>query len=376
MLRRSNLVLLSISLVVLVVSSSCGSSVTAGAAVGYASDVTYGGTGSAYTANVKSDLTFTITKKASVSATTVDLTVSGTYTRLSSGILQLTVTSSSDTTNGPSVGAKAYALDVPGYVFMLKPIGSQGGEIIPMVATGSCPSADFSGAWVMMQDSSTSTDYTTQGLVGSFNYTQSTTSGSVGATKYLSDGTSSSGSAQSVGTLTCTNGVGTFPVMNGASPEMYFTNGGGAIVHVVPSVGQTQSIVMVPSAALNVSDFAGTYIGLSFDEGDTTDGTGGSTLPISVTLNSAGTGTGAVITDVTNNTLSTTMTATLTLAQLAAPVNGVLKMTINSGVAQNTICSAAKAIGGTTQNVVFCAGKSPAGAATKLRSYLLVTKRS
>ncbi len=376
MLRRGNFLLLCLSFIVLIVSLSCGTSTPAGSAIGYSSNVAYGGTGSAYSANLNADLTFTITKKATVSATTVDLTVGGTFTRLSSGILELTVTSSSDTVSGPSVGAKAHALDVPGYVLMLKPIGGQGGEIIPMVAVGSCPSADFSGAWVMMQDSSTTTDYTTQGLVGSFDYTQSSTTGSVGANKYLADGTTSAGSAQSIGALTCSGGVGTFPVMNSASPEMYFTNGGGAIVRVAPSVGEAQSIVMVPAAALTVSDFAGTYLGLAFDEGDTADGSGGSTQPVSVTLDAAGAGTGAVITDITNNTLSTTMTATVALSQLTSPVNGVLKMTLNSGSVQNTVCAAAKAIGGTTQNVIFCAGKSPSGANTKLRSYLLVTKRT
>lgn len=356
----------------------CGTAAApAGESIGYSTNITYGGTGSAYSAILNNDLTFTITKKASTSATTVDLTVTGTFTRLTSGILELTVSTSSDTTNGPAVGDKAYALDVPGYIMMLKPMSSSGGEIVPMVATGTCPSADFSAKWVIMQDSGTSSNYSTEGLVGSFSYATASTLGTVGATTYMSDGTSNSGSAQNLGVLTCSSGVGTFPVMNGSSPELYFTSAGGAIVRVAQGGGRVQAIAAVPSATLSISDFAGTYVGLAFDEGDTSDGaTNGGTKPVSATLNSSGTGTGAVITNVTNNTLSTTQTANLTLSQLSTAVDGVLKMTIDSGTAQSTVCVAAKAIGGTTQNVIFCSGASPGGGNTKLRSYLLVTKRS
>jgi hypothetical protein len=351
----------------------CGA---AGSSIGYANNVTYGGSGSAYTAQLNNNLTFTITKKASTSATTVDLTVTGTYTRLTSGILELTVSTSSDTTNGPSAGAKAYALDIPGTVLLLKPMGSTGGEIIPMVATGTCPTSDYSGNWVTMQDSNTSGNYSTQGLAGTFSYTATTSTGSVGATTYLSSGSSSVGSAQSLGALTCSAGVGTFPTMNGDIPEMYFTSGGGAIVRVKQAGGQTQGIAMVSSAALTLSNFSGTYVGLVFDEGETSNGaTGGSTQPISVTLNSAGTGTGALITDVTTNTLSTTQTATITLSQLSPSVNGLMKMTINGGSLQNTVCAAVERMGGSNQNGLFCAGPSNSGT-NKLFSYLLVTKRT
>jgi hypothetical protein len=350
----------------------CGAS---GASIGYSSTVSYGGSGSAYTAVLNPNLTFTLTKKALTTSTSAELTVSGTFNRLTSGILALTVTSSSDTTNGPAVGAILNAIDVPGYVLMLKAIGSTGGEVVPMVATGTCPSADFAGTWVKMQDTSTTNNYSTDGLLGTFAYTHSGTSAALGANQYRFDGTSFTPGAQSLGAYTCSSGVGTLP-NSGNTAEMYFTSGGGAVVRVnsVPA----QAIAMVPSAALTVSSFAGTYVGLAFDEGDTSSSSAGSTLPISVTLAAAGTGTGAVITNVSTNALSTTQTATLVLSQLSPTVNGALKLAITpaSSAVQNTICAAATAIGGTTQNVIFCAGTSPSGTTAQLRSYLLVTKRT
>lgn len=267
-----------------------------------------------------------------------------------------------------------YWIDVPGYVFMLKPMNSNGGEIVPMVAVGSCPTADFAGTWVTMQDSSTTSNYSTQGLVGTFNYTASTTTGSVGADKYTSAGATTTSSAQSLGALTCSGGVGTFPESGGGTPELYFTNAGGVIVRTHGG-GNQQGIAAVPSTALTVSDFAGTYVGLSFDEGDTSRGANGGTRPVSVTLTAGGTGTGAIIDNVETNALSTTQTATLTLSQLSPAVNGALRMTIVGGSTENTVCAAAKAIAGTSQNVIFCAGASGGGGNTKLRSYLLTTKR-
>ncbi len=375
MVRNIGIFFAASAVLVFIVVQGCGAAAP-GAAIGYSSTVSYGGSGSAYSATMNPDLTFTITRKASTTATTVDLTVTGTFTRLASGILELTVGGSTGA-EGPTVGDKAYALDVPGYVMMLKPMSDSGGEIIPMVATGSCPTADFAGTWVMMQDSNTSGNYSTQGLVGSFNYTSATNTGSVGATKYVADGTSSVGSTQSLGALTCTGGVGTFPASGGGTPEMYFTNGGGVIVRVEGG-GQSQGIAAVPAAPLTLSSFAGTYVGLAFDEGDSSGATAGTTQPVSVTLDAAGVGTGAVISDVVNNTLSTTMSATIAVSQLSPAVNGALKMVLTptAGSPQTTVCAAASSLGGTSQNTIFCAGESPSdGSNAKLRSYLLVTKR-
>jgi len=86
---------------------------------------------------------------------------------------------------------------------------------------------------------------------------------------------------------------------------MFFTTAGGVVVRI--SGTPSQAIVAVPSAALTVASFAGTYVGLAFDEGDTSNGSAGSTQPVSVTLAAAGTGTGALITDVNTNALSTTL---------------------------------------------------------------------
>ena len=56
--------------------------------------------------------------------------ISGTYTTLDSGLLKLTVTSSSGT-DAPSEGEEGYALHIPGFVLMLSPVGGEG-DLVPV----------------------------------------------------------------------------------------------------------------------------------------------------------------------------------------------------------------------------------------------------
>jgi hypothetical protein len=127
---------------------------------------------------------------------------------------------------------------------------------------------------------------------------------------------------------------------------------------------------MVNSAALTVSDFAGDYIGLYFDEGNTSDSgssvSGGVTKAVSATLASGGTGTGAVLSDIVAGTRDSNQSASLTLANLSTPVNGIAKMTVGS---QSYICVAAKS----PSKMIFCASPSSNGN-QYLNSYLLVQK--
>ncbi len=368
---------------------SCGSS----AVGGYTAKVTYGGSGSFWKATLDPTVAygsrstngaFEITHSDSITSTAALATFKGYFERLDSGFLRLTVGECSETSTGNCPAAaeitagtvQAYALDIPGYVLILKPIGSSGGDIIPMVAIGACPSADFNGAYVVMQDSNTGTpNYSTEGLVGTVAFTASNSSIAVNASTYTAAGGAGSGSSANTMTVTCSEGLGS---VSGA--EMMFTNAGsgGAIVHTGGGTSHSQAIILVPSVALTVSDFAGDYIGLAFDEGDNSTESGGSTKPLSATLVAAGTGTGAVMDDVVTGAASTTQTANLTFANLSTPVNGVALMTISGGgPTQSRVCVASKNVASSGQNVIFCSGPGMSGGAVssaKQASYLLVSK--
>src|SRR5579885_1047292 len=115
---------------------SCGSSsATSG-------PTSYSGAGSAWSATLDpSNNTFTMTHAPTVGGT-VDQTINGTYTTSSDGFLVLTVTSSSgsNSANLPAAGAKANALNIPGFILFVAPIGATNGQnVIPMIASGNCP---------------------------------------------------------------------------------------------------------------------------------------------------------------------------------------------------------------------------------------------
>ena len=46
-------------------------------------------------------------------------------------------------------GEKAYALEVPGYAMLLKPLDS--GQLISMVSAGACPEEDIEANWVIVK---------------------------------------------------------------------------------------------------------------------------------------------------------------------------------------------------------------------------------
>ena len=48
----------------------------------------------------------------------------------------------------PSVGDQAYGVDIPGVVFLLKPLEANS-EIVSMVSKGSCPTGDFNMNWII-----------------------------------------------------------------------------------------------------------------------------------------------------------------------------------------------------------------------------------
>ena len=104
----------------------------------------YVGPGSEYSITFnESDNTFDLTESDS------SLTIAGSYTTLASGFKKLTVgTVSGGGSDGPSAGDQAYGVDIPGVVFLLKPLEANS-EIISMVSKGSCPTEDFNMNWII-----------------------------------------------------------------------------------------------------------------------------------------------------------------------------------------------------------------------------------
>ncbi|MBN21209.1 MAG: hypothetical protein CL678_07965 [Bdellovibrionaceae bacterium] len=333
--------------------NSCGSG---GAG---SSGTSYGGPGSAYTATFTPGNGFSIEKRTTVGGS-VDFTVAGTYVTLSSGFLKLTVDSVTGS-GGPTVGAQAYGLQIPGFAFLLKPFDS--GEIIPMVALNDCPTSDLSLNWIVTDYDGGSSLISGADLFGTFSYTYATNSPSI-PTRY-DLGYNSLGAGTSLTIDTCSGGVVT---IDGGAGNMWLTQGGGALVR---TAGGT--IVATKSAYYNPANIVKTFTGILFDQSQSG---ANQTQPLSITFNSTSSGTGAVYTDVENGVVSTTDVATISVSSHNSPSNGFFKTTVTTAAGSNPmLCQVSANAGGSGKTMLFCVGVSPGdGTNTKLYNMIGISQ--
>lgn len=334
----------------------------------------YQGPGSKWSATLNTDGTFVITKAPSVSAA-VELTVNGTYTRLSTGFVKLTVTSASGT-GAPAAGVQAYGLEIPGFAFLLKPAGS-GEKIIPMVASGSCPTTDFNANWIIVEaEASKAADGATNDWYGTFNY--STSGVASVATKYaLSTDTVLAGGAQTLPASTCSSGI-----LSIGAPEnvdIFLTTANGAIVHT-QNHGQEGFILAMPQGSFATpSVYAGNYGGLVFNGHNSGDSGGADDRiqPIAVTITAGASslsGTGARVTNVETGDTDP-QGATISLTDMDLPSAGFVRgtITITGKPARPLRCMGKSDINGSGKNMLFCIGESPDDT-TKHFNLLMVSK--
>lgn len=339
------------------ISSSCSKSSSSGSTT--TTSYSYAGAGSNYgavlTAETSTSGTFQVTE------TDQGLTVNGSYTTLSSGFLEMTVSSATATSGTPpSAGDKAYAINIPGYVFILKPMGSNT-QVITMLASGTCPTSNLNLNWVVTNSADGSNNYTSDRF-GTFTWAASTGLTAL-PTRYALTAPTTNMGAGNVGTFTCSSGVGT-----AGSAKMFLTASGGALVNTdTTSTTNSQFILAMPTASISAaSNLAGTYAGLIFDESSSTKvKTVNSTVSGStMTLNSISVATGAADGQITNGTIA--------MSAVDSPSAGFFTGTINSTTA--IACIAQLNASSSGKNIIFCIGIPPGGANTQLFTAVFVTK--
>ena len=339
----------------LLVLSGCG---TGGSGSGSGSTQSYTGAGSRWDVTLASDNTFTITHRPSANGA-VDMTVNGTYQELASGFLKLTVGSATGA-GAPSPGEAGYALNVPGYVFILKPLDPHSDQIIPMIKSGSCPSGNMSANWVMVKGTSVNGE-----VYGTFAFDAATQTASL-PTQY--DLSHSSGASYTLGSGVCKDGILTV-----AGDDMFLTEGGGAIVHVNPGSNSDEIYFgLAPKSVGSVNALDGSYAGLLFDD---SNGTGSKILPVAVSC-SSGRCTGNMITDIDNNVLSPdSVTINLTTADNPSTgfVTGTIEYTQPNPSYGNLTCMVNLDAQGSGRNIMSCVGQSP-GNNSQMFNVLLVSK--
>lgn len=327
------------------------------------SSKSYSGPGSVWNTTLNSNGTFQITK-APNSSSAIDLTVNGNYSTLSTGFLKLTVTSATGT-DAPAAGDAAYALDVPGYVFVLKPIGS-GDQIIPMVVSGGCPTTDIDANWVKVNLDDTAdlvADAATMDIAGTFNYAVATSAPSLPTRYDISGGSLGAGTIPGSGS--CSDGVMTIGTV-----EMFLTSNGGAIVNTNTS-DPTQSEFIFGFGQKAISDnnsLDGEYSGLLFNGSAVA---GSQIQPVSLSC-SAGVCTGTGYDNVETGS-TTPGSVSITLNTPDVPSTGFITGTITDGTSGNIVCMFDINAVNSGKTIGSCAGQDP-GDNTKLFNVLLVSK--
>lgn len=321
------------------------------------STTSYQGAGSKWSISF-TGTSFVLSKFATAGDASAAIVVNGNFEKFDNQFVKMTVTSATGT-GAPSAGDVAYGLEVPGYAFFLKPLGSAA-EPIVMVQAGSCPSSSFDANWVIAK---VKTGFTTMSATsdtfGGAAMTMNGASSSLSVSRYqpLTGAALSGNATMNFDIGNCSSGLLRVveSASNGTYFDMYFTSSGGALV----KFPEGQIIFASPkqTTAVTQASIAGTYSAVVF-----ADKAGGdSVFPAKLTIPASGTGTGVEITTVSSDTVSTdgvtfsNISTTIDSTATQLPL-GFFRADLNStGATTNGKVSCAVSTISTTK-VIACSG--------------------
>jgi len=329
------------------------------------SDRSYAGSGSDWRFTLKADGTFTATESETTS------TVSGTYSTVSTGLIKATVTAKSGS-HAPAVGTILAGMEIPGFALIFGPILDNEDQIVGTIATGKCPTEDWTNNFLNMQFNTSTVDMTkttgafNQGsgsydgdLFGTFKWTVSSNSGA-GLTHYVVANYTQLFPTSPGITGTCKDGI-----MSTTSFNAYLAPGAGFVkVTETASPNKGNGIIAMPISTLgSLSAMDGSYAGFLYDGTASTTAT--KIRPIKATVGSS---------TLTVDSVSTTdlvtadgaASGTATLTDYDSPSAGFIKGTIGSA---KLICMAGKNVLSSGKNALYCLGQNP-GNTTK--PYMLI----
>ncbi len=352
----------------IILSAGCGGSNSSSSSS--VSTESYNGPGSKWDLDLNSDGTFHIDRRATPQ-TPVVLTVDGTYERYTSGFVWLTVGSASGE-DAPTAGDTAWALEVPGYAFLLKPV--DGDQIIAMVTSGSCPTSDIDANWVIVkQDSSADATDSGRDYFGTFNYLVESGTPSLPSKYAISDGFPAVTGGGINGTGSCDDGL----MLVGEDPDiaaMYLTESGGAIVQTNIN-NHTDSQFIFALAQKEIGDIAnleGNYAGMLFDE-NMEDGS--SIHPVNLSCDNAGTCSGTLVNNIQTGALETEGVIITLNGAVDQPETGFITgmITDSDSANANLVCMVDINANDSGKAIVNCVGQSP-GDNSKMFNVMFVSK--
>jgi hypothetical protein len=335
------------------------------------SGTTYSGPGSFWTAEMSSS-SFKMERRDNY-GDPISLTVNGSISSLASGYKMLTVSSATGT-NPPTIGEKAYGLEIPGFFTLVKPLNSVDDKLLPMLASGNCPTGDVDYNWIVTGYGGSSNLATAADIVGFADFTHATTQFGI-TEQYSLNGTNVTSPSNLTGS--CSNGFMQIDTNSDLvmDTDMWISASGAAML----KTPEGSIIVAMPAESFSAGDLMNkSFSGLVFNEVEVSN----KVQPIYVDVGSLGTSASAGHwTDVEANTKDTVV-ASLSFTGFDSPRQGFVQVglsidTNSNGsfdlAGGNMICQYKGNIASSGKDLLFCAGHI-GGDTTNMFNLLLVSQ--
>lgn len=317
----------------------------------------YAGPGSRWDVKLMDDDSFTVTYRDSLGGA-VEQTVWGTYERLPSGFLTMTVDSAAGE-EAPAPGDQAYALDIPGFAFVLHPRDADDSPMHLLVAAGECPTETMDGNWVMVKDGARVAATEPEApFFGTFYYDPNSQLAKI-PSMYSLAAFAPTGTTEPADGAQCADGVVDLP-----DAEMYVTASGMMTVRLNVEDGANKIIFGVPNEQTDGLDaLDGEYAGLLFNN----HATERKVTPVHTSCQ-GGTCTGVEVTDVETGAEAAEGAVEITLDAPNELAPGLITGSIQHSAKQGSTdeastahvaCAASTKVLDTERNILSCVGMSP-----------------
>jgi hypothetical protein len=320
-------------------------------------------TGWNWDVKLKDDDTFIVAYADSLDDGTQQ-TVWGSYDRLDSGFLSMTV-DSADGTDTPSAGEQAYALDIPGLAFVLHPQSEDSDkgsdELHVMVAAGECPTGPMDGNWVMMKDTEqVPANDPKAPFFGTFDFDLSNQYADL-PTLYALAEFNLAGETEPTQEATCTNGI-----VDAPNTDLYVTASGLMAARLETSEEHRKYIFGVPNERTEgLGALDGEYAGLVYNNHDDP---GHKVMPVHVACE-GGTCTGAEVAEIKTGDEASNEPAKISFNAVNSPELGMVTGTITTSSTEESTdktsapshiaCAASTKGLDTDRTILSCVGMTP-----------------
>lgn len=320
----------------------------------------YSGPGSVFSLDLGTDGKFKLLLSEAAGAPT-DMSLGGTYERYRGFvIMKIDV---SEGASAPPVGAEIVGLEVPGFLTALMTQFDGHPAMIPMLASGTCPTEDLTMNWLKVQGLGTrDASSSTEAWFGTYTYSFATSTMAVPTEYALAGYAAIPPNGQTLSPSACnpqTAMTSITKTKDGAQSHIadLWRAKSAAMARSYESDGSSTTILGTTVQSLSSEALAGTYSSVMLIAGKSKDETG---LPMQFTLDKTGAATGALLNGVQEGVLDSAQ-HTMTLTAFDQPSKGWIQGSYTGfGGTVPMACMANSSALTENYGLIFCTLQDPA----------------